>query len=479
MNRKIVSTTLRMAVLSAAILFLASCNDFLNDIPKGQKVPKTWADYNAFIMSNTFPYFEMDQLFCLTGDLYCSPNKLNSDELLRTHYFWDENQDRKLINSGDKSAYYSAYEALFYWNLIIEYGPEATECTQQQRDMLVAQARVLRAMTYFYVTNYYAAPYTKENSHLMSVPLITSSSVEAKSPQVSLETMYKFILEDLHQALDALPKTGETIVHPTLAAGYGMLARVYLTMGNYTEALKYASLSLEENSALYNWIQFYNDDINRFTNPDDYTQACKSDPEKVNVENNVFHLSSMGFWGGISGTGYAITVERAEKFEKGDTRLLTHWKKKVSSKLGQYFYGIYALEPNKGGIRSAEMYYIKAECLARLGGDANLKEAMSLVNQVRKTRIFPEFYQDWTAASVQEAVRKIMADKANEFIQSQIVFCDYRRLNTDPEYAVTLTKTVDGKEYQLRPDSHLWIMPFPLEVINNPGNGTIVQNVEK
>lgn len=36
-----------------------------------------------------------------------------------------------------------------------------------------------------------------------------------------------------------------------------------------------------------------------------------------------------------------------------------------------------------------------------------------------------------------------------------------------------------GKEYILKSDSHLWIMPFPREAVSNPGNGTITQNVEK
>lgn len=57
-------------------------------------------------------------------------------------------------------------------------------------------------------------------------------------------------------------------------------------------------------------------------------------------------------------------------------------------------------------MRSPEMYYIKAECLARKGGEANIREAMELVNKVRKTRILLEFYQDWTAATTKEAVEK-------------------------------------------------------------------------
>lgn len=461
---------------------LSACNDFLNEIPKGQKTPQTWEDYNAFMKNSSMPYFEMDQLFCLAGDLYKTPSALNSSELYQTHYYWDEDKDRTLINSTDKNAYYSAYEAMFYWNLIIESVPDATECTEEQRQMLIAQARVLRAMTYYYVANYYADQYSEATKSKLSVPLVTSSSVEAPSPQVTLEELYNFMLDDLNQAIasNALPAEGETILHPTKAAGYAMLARVYLSMGNYDKALENASLALEQNDKLYDWVQFYNDDKARFDDPANYSAACKSNPEKENPENYVFHFSSMAFWTGIKGTSYAITTERAAKFEKGDTRLLTHWKKQTSTSTGTTIYsGIYGLEPNKGGIRAAEMYYIKAECLARKGGDQNIQQAMDLVNQVRKTRILPEDYTPWTASSTKEAVNKIIDDKANEYIQSQVIFCDYRRLNKDPEYARTLTKEVDGVTYKLNPDSHLWIMPFPMDVITNPGNGTITQNVSK
>ena len=42
-----------------------------------------------------------------------------------------------------------------------------------------------------------------------------------------------------------------------------------------------------------------------------------------------------------------------------------------------------------------------------------------------------------------------------------------------------MTKTYEGETYTLRPDSHLWTMPFPAGAINNPGNGSIQQNVSK
>ena len=110
--------------------------------------------------------------------------------------------------------------------------------------------------------------------------------------------------------------------------------------------------------------------------------------------------------------------------------------------------------------------------MARKGGEANIREAMELVNKVRKTRIL-------LAATTKEAVEKIIRDKESEYIQTQVIYCDYRRLNKDPEYARTFPRTIEGKEYILKSDSHLWIMPFPREAVSNPGNGTITQNVEK
>ena len=53
----------------------------------------------------------------------------------------------------------------------------------------------------------------------------------APSPQVTLQTIYEFMLDDLNKAVEDLPVHSESILHPNRALGYGMLARVYLSMG--------------------------------------------------------------------------------------------------------------------------------------------------------------------------------------------------------------------------------------------------------
>lgn len=470
-------------LIVAAAMVLTACNDYLDDVPKGQKIPKTWEDYNAFIRNNfTYHYLDSDQQAILAGDIFKVPSAVTSQSLTRANYYADESVNRiEVMASKDKNPYFNAYEGLFAWNLIVEDGPNVTECTEAQRRQLIAQGRVLRAMHYFYLTNFYADQYCEATKNKLSVPLVTSPSVEAPSPQVSLQTMYDFLISDLTKAAgEDLPVQGETILHPNRALGYGMLARVYLSMGDYENALKNASLALEQNDKLFDWIALYEADKERYDDPADYSSSVSGNPEIDNVENYIYgYGSSTDGWSGLKNTSYAISPERAARFEAGDTRLLTHWKSRKSASGIPYYAGIYALEINKGGMRAPEMYYIKAECLARKGGEANIQEAMNLVNKVRKTRILPEFYQDWTASTTQEAVEKIIKDKESEYIQTQVIFCDYRRLNKDPEYARSFPRVIEGTEYVLSPDSHLWIMPFPTEAMSNPGNGTLTQNVDK
>ena len=40
------------------------------------------------------------------------------------------------------------------------------------------------------------------------------------------------MLDDLNKAVEDLPVHSESILHPNRALGYGMLARVYLSMGD-------------------------------------------------------------------------------------------------------------------------------------------------------------------------------------------------------------------------------------------------------
>ena len=477
MNKKI-HTIAVAAVLCASALF-SSCNEFLGILPKGEKIPTTLADFEALIRNESYHLNDMTAAIDLMNDWYRAPEELNALSLVSINYNWMEDEDRIFYNNSDESAYYYTYQAIFAWNLILQNAADMTECTEAERAALVAQAKVLRAMNYFNILNYYADPYEESTAaDKLSVPLITSPDMNAPSEQVTIARMYEFILTDLTEAIPDLPEESATPLHPNKGAGYAMLARVYLAMENYTDALTNANLALEQNDALFDWTQYYEENREQIELPEDWSTSYPA-IGLTNPENYVFRYGTTSQRNaGLSGNNARMPVARAELFEEGDAHFASGWKKRYMSP-DTLYYGIRNDKFNGGGITTPEMYYIKAECIARQGGQDNIDEAMSVLNTVRGTRILADAYRDLSASSVEEAVRLIVQAKANDYVMTPVPFWDARRLNLHPEYATTRTKEFEGQTITLAPDSHLWTMPFPQGATSNPGNGTLQQNVER
>ena len=475
---KITHTVAVAAVLCASALF-SSCNEFLGILPKGEKIPTTLADFEALIRNEDYHLNDMTAAIDLMNDWYRAPEDLNVISLESINYNWMEDEDRIFYNNSDESAYYYTYQAIFAWNLILQNAADMTECTEQERAALIAQAKVLRAMNYFNILNYYADPYEASTAaDKLSVPLITSPDMNAPSEQVTIARMYEFILTDLTEAIPGLPAEGATPLHPNKGTGYAMLARVYLAMENYTDALTNANLALEQNDALFDWTQYYEENREQIELPEDWSTGYPA-IGLTNPENYVFRYGTTSQRSaGLSGNYARMPVARAALFEEGDAHFASGWKKRYMSP-DTLYYGIRNDKFNGGGITTPEMYYIKAECIARQGGQDNIDEAMGILNTVRRTRIFADAYRDLAASSVEEAVRLIVQAKANDYVMTPVPFWDARRLNLHPEYATTRTKEFEGQTLTLAPDSHLWTMPFPQGATSNPGNGTLQQNVER
>jgi len=459
-----------LCVLALGITF-ASCEDYLDDVPKGSKVPTTLADYEAFIRDEyTNQMVNVAQALNLMNDNFVTTATLAANRLTNANYMWDESANRLDLNQADETTYYGQYAAISTFNLIIENALTTTEATEADQRIVWAEAKMLRAMSYFNLVNFYADTYTTANASKLAVPLITSASINAPSKQVTIQEMYDFILKDVNEAISYLPKVSQTALHPNLGAGYAFSARVYLQMNNYTEANKYADLALTENNKLYDWVAFYNSNKAIIDVPNSYTTIAS--PMGYNyTENYTFrHGSNRSLARELS-----IPVERAQRFETGDVRFKSRWKLRTVG-TDTYYYSTLSGMYNFGGITTVEVYLIKAECLARTN---QVTEALTFLNTVRKTRILPADYADITATDAATALNAIFKTKRNELILTIIPFADARRLNAEGVYPVSFSKMANGTPYTLSANSHMWTMPFPQGAVKNPGNGTITQNVDK
>jgi tetratricopeptide (TPR) repeat protein len=453
-------------------LVLASCSNYLDDAPKGSKIPTTLADYEAFIRDEYINQsVNIAQASTLINDKFIDIATLAAQRLTKANYMWDESADRIQLNQADESMYYGQYAGISTFNLIIANALTTTEATEDQKRIVWAEAKILRAMSYYNLVNFYADTYVASTAGTkLSVPLITSADINAPSKQVTIQELYDFILNDVKEALPYLPKVSQTALHPNLGAGYAFYSRVYLQMNNYTEALKYADLALAENNKLYDWVAYYNANKAIIDIPNSYT-ATPSPMGYDYVENYTYRHGERTYLS----TEYSIPVERAQRFEVGDVRFKSRWKLRTVG-ADTYYRRTLSGMFNYGGITTVEVYLIKAECLARAG---QISDALDVLNKVRKTRIEPAAYQDIVTADKTVALNAIFKTKYNELILTLIPFADARRLNAEGTYKLSLSKTAGGVNYALATDSHLWTMPFPQGATKNPGNGTITQNVAK
>lgn len=453
-------------------LFLSSCEDYLNIQPKGKRIPKSFVDFEAMLR---------DEYGChrnviinannLMNNRYVNQSSLGYYPLYKANFQWEESTDRIALNNSDESTYYNGYQAISAFNLVIENILEVPDGTEEERHEVYAQAQVLRAMNYFVLANYYAETYDAQTaSTKLSVPLILSADVNAPYTQVTIQEIYDFMITSVKEAIPYLKNESATVLHPNLGSAYALLARIYLQMSDYNKALENANLALQVNDDLYDWTVYYNDYKTQILNATSYTRTPS--PFGFNYpENYNYRHGNNDYASGLE----SIPVERAARFEQGDAHFLSNWKYR-SVGADTYFYGTTTGFFNWGGLTTTEMYMIKAECLARAG---QIDNAMDVLDLVRVKRILPENYQPSTAANLAEAIQKIRRTKDNALILSIVPFADARRFNKEGTYATTLTKQLNGATISLSPTSHMWTMPFPLGAIENPGNGTITQNVNK
>lgn len=455
------------------MLVLSSCNDYIDVMPKGKRIPTTLADYEAFLRDEySCNYLPALQATYLVNDKFIGQNNCrNLDNLNTANYMWKEDADRAALNSSTEDVFDNGYRIIGIVNTIIEHAPEATEATQDEKNEVMAYCYAIRAFVLHQIVCFYADAYDPGTAaSTPGVPLIYSGDLGTPWHQGTVQEVYDRILADFNRALElGVPEQSMTVVHPSRAAVEAGLARVCMHMRDYDKALAHAEEALRRKSDLFDWIDYYNQYRTQIENPTDYNQIT-SPLDPTCCEN-------LWFCSGNGNPNYPcadidISTERRDLFEAGDAKALVRFKKFTSS-ADIYYRGMLSGYYNLAGITVPEVLCIKAECQARAG---HISEAMATLDVLRATRILPEVYQPSSATDAADAIEQIRQWKANELINSIFPFMDLKRLNAEGTYAVSLTKTFDGKTYSLSPSSHLWTMVFPANSINRPGNGTLTQN---
>lgn len=130
------------------------------------------------------------------------------------------------------------YKVINNANAIIENVPSVTDGSQAEKDALIAEAKAVRAYSYFWLARAYQFTYAKDPNAL-AVPIYTSPANKESqgNPRATLKAVYELIVPDLEAAIPLLQDTriGKYRINKNVAQG--MLAEVYQELGMADPAL--------------------------------------------------------------------------------------------------------------------------------------------------------------------------------------------------------------------------------------------------
>lgn len=438
---------------------LTGCNDYLDIKPKGEKIPTTVSDYETLLnyesvqkVSDTYPAYLTDDVFLPdVAEGTATPGLNSVDQSIRNLYLFKK---EVFGDAQDDGFWFASYNRIYYYNTVIDNIMNADGSDEQQKLSIRAEALISRALEYLYLVNGYAKHYDVRTAESdPGVPLILDEDISKKNlVRASVKDVYAQILSDLQTALPNLPVQAKgNAFRASKAAGYGVLAKTYLYMGNYAEALKAANEVLEINNSLLDLKKYAvvkpQSSIGRTNVPQDI-----DNPENIYIKfaPYVYGLSSKVF-----GSDELISL-----FSEDDMRLQIYFTKNFRNiPTNKYVWAPY-LRANLA-VSSPEIYLIAAECEAREG---SVERAMSLINKLRDNRI--KNNTDIVATDRNDALQKVLEERRRELAMSGMVrYIDLKRLNQGSQFAKTVTHITSEGTSTLEPNSPLYVLPIPAKVM--------------
>lgn len=457
MNKKIL-------FLGAALCFsLTACNDFLDIKPKGIVIPETCDDYEALLndaqlmkASESYPIYMTDDILLFEDD--DMTGGFNGMELPQQRLY---TFDSKVFGDGEDDGLWTySYQRIYTYNVIISDIMQSTGSTEKHKKEVLAEALVGRAFEYLTLVNAYAKHYDPQTASTdLGVPLRLDKDINKTNlTRATVQEVYDQIKSDLDQAAPNLPdRPLLNAYRASKPVGYGMLARMYLYMGDYQKALENARLSLENNSSLLDLRQY------NVVNPEQYFGRTDLPQELADSPENIY-IRKMPYVYGVNASVYGSEDLLSLYDQENDKRFLLYFTRRLGTVTCEAdLYAPYVSFNVAMG--TPEIYLIAAECEARIGSK---DQAMNYINTLRDNRILNS--KALSAKDNAEALRIVLEERRRELT---MVGCtrliDLKRLNREPEFAKTITHTINGTAYKLEPNSPKYVLPIPPTVLRyNP-----------
>ncbi|MBS1564599.1 MAG: RagB/SusD family nutrient uptake outer membrane protein [Bacteroidetes bacterium] len=439
--------------LLALMALLSACSrkSLLDENPSSELVvPSTLQDLQS-LLDKDIIMSETPQLGELSADNYSlTPaywQTLTGEE--HNAYIWAKDIFGTDENIPDWNL---PYQQVFYANVVLETLATIpmTSQNESQWKAIRGSALFIRAYAFHNLSQVFAPPYDSHTASTdLGIALRLASGVDNRSVRASVGETYNRILMDLMEAKSLLPSVVDSLYRnrPSKPAGMALLARVYLSMGNYSEALNYADSSLRLYSKLidYNTVSLtavY--PFSRLNNETMYQSRLSSASGVLRARLTECVVDSLLY------RSYTSADLRRQVFYYTNGNGLPSLRAGYSGNLFPF-----------SGLATDEMFLIRAECNARVG---NTTAALGDLNLLLGKRYKKDSLVAITAVSAGDALQKVLLERRKELAFRGLRWTDIRRLNKEGT-GITLTRTVYNQSYQLPAGDARFVLPIPPDVI--------------
>jgi starch-binding outer membrane protein, SusD/RagB family len=387
----------------------SSCKKYLEEKPDQSQSTITTLDDLQGLIDEPRNNTAMDIIntgsdeYFVTYDDWLSEGEVNKDA-----YIWAADLD----NLDD---WRRQYITIFYANTVLDNLTRiSAEGQKEKADNIKGSALFLRAHSFYQLAQLYAPQYDASTASTeLGIPLrLNSNFNEASTRSTNAET-YDRIIQDLTEAAALLPANPLYKTRPSKVACFALLARTFLQMGEFENALENADQTLQLYSSLLDFndpsmvdttsgspIQIMNDEVIFLT----FTGSCLNATAKARIDSNLYN-------------SYSSDDLRKTVFFSDNGDQTYRFKGSYNGASSETIFN---------GLATDEVYLIRAEANARLG---NTEAAVSDLNTILLKRWKAGSFNLITASDPNDALQKVLMERRKELVYRGTRWPDIKRLN--------------------------------------------------
>lgn len=463
----------KIIVLVLFVVSISSCRKVLDTEPTheldGSKRFESIEDHE-FALIGAYRLFRQGNYYGAGSNAFVGLPDMLSDNLNETseslgNYTtlttWRYAEDETNIDG----TWQAAYRIISQANLVLRDIDDFTAEDPGAVNRIKSQALAIRAMVHFDILRYWVENYDR-NSTEPGIPYVKEFNYELKPARGTVTQTYDMIEADLQLArtlmtnLDrAINTSGRALMDQHVV--HAIMARMYLYSNKLDSAVKYSTLVIDAIplASPANFPNIWTDASNA-----EVIWSVAFNSGEGRIGDNIYFVPN-------NRSSYRPNPTLVTLYDvTNDVRFNTYFQTRSNRRVLAKYLAKAAQIPRPDGVvnfkafRTGEMYLIRAEAYARMGG-ANEVLALADLNALRAARIAGFVAGTETGQALHDA---IVLERRKELIGEGHRWFDLKRT----------TKTINRENCPnfctLLPDDRAWTWPIPLSEMN--ANSNIEQN---